>query len=144
MSILKDDRLAQLAATNNVARFASFGPGSPPIVRHAVLGDIDATLPMETLFALLLERSAGSVNVRSFRPGYDKGNPFHYGLDSATDVATLVRKLADAGYYTIVNETIRVDDGGVSGVALGGIIEFAPEIRHGRSRRKELRGFPSP
>ena len=30
------------------------------------------------------------------------------------------------GYFTIVNETIDVHDGGVSGVRLGTIVEFAP------------------
>lgn len=34
---------------------------------------------------------------------------------------------AAAGYYTIVNETIDIHDGGVSGVSLGGIVEFGPD-----------------
>src|SRR5205085_475757 len=37
-----------------------------------------------------------------------------------------VRRLAASGLYTILNETIDVRDGGVSGVVLGDIIEFAP------------------
>jgi hypothetical protein len=32
-----------------------------------------------------------------------------------------------AGFYVIVNETVRVDDGGVSGVSEGGVWEFAPD-----------------
>ena len=38
----------------------------------------------------------------------------------------LVYTFARQGFYTIVNETIDVNDGGVSGVAWGGVIEFSP------------------
>jgi hypothetical protein len=37
-----------------------------------------------------------------------------------------VRRLGAQGLYTIANETIDVGDGGVSGVAYGGVLEFAP------------------
>ena len=40
---------------------------------------------------------------------------------------SLIRSYAQEGYYTIVNETLDVNDGGVSGVTLGGILEFAPQ-----------------
>ena len=38
-----------------------------------------------------------------------------------------LRRLAEQGLYTIVNETIDVKDGGVSGVAFGNVVEFAPD-----------------
>ena len=41
-------------------------------------------------------------------------------------MAALERLTAD-GLHTIVNETVDVSDGGVSGVAQGGVIEFAPD-----------------
>jgi hypothetical protein len=38
----------------------------------------------------------------------------------------MIRELAASGLYTIANETIDINDGGVSGVAAGGVVEFAP------------------
>ena len=70
--------------------------------------------------------SAGTVNIRSFRPGRDKGNPFEYGIGKVEDAARIVGSLAAEGYSTIVNETIDTNDGGVSGVTLGGVMEFTP------------------
>ena len=53
--------------------------------------------------------------------------PFHYGLGSVEDVEAVLRASASDGLYAIVNETIDVGDGGVSGVSLGGVLEFAPD-----------------
>src|SRR5207302_9548693 len=75
----------------------------------------------------LIERSADhSVNVRSFDPAQPKANPFKYGLTTLNRVLYWVRRLAAQGLYTIVNETIDVNDGGISGVSYGGILEFGP------------------
>jgi hypothetical protein len=38
----------------------------------------------------------------------------------------VLRARAGAGLHTIANETVDVHDGGVSGVAMGGMVEFAP------------------
>lgn len=127
---LKDDRLDRLADSGNVAQFVSCGPGDEPRLRHhRIVGDpnLDASRPAEAIGALLRASAAGSINVRSFRPDQDKGCPFHYGIRNAQDAVSLVRELARDGYLTIVNETVDVNDGGVSGVALGGILEFAPD-----------------
>lgn len=126
---LKDDRLASLAERGNVARFVSFGPGAVPQTRHARISpDFPARPPeLDDAVRLLLDASAGTVNVRSFRSEQDKGCPFHYGIASADAAAALVRSLAADGLHTIVNETIDVSDGGVSGVSLGGVVEFAPD-----------------
>jgi hypothetical protein len=64
-------------------------------------------------------------------------------LDTETSTvdnyASLIRRsLAMEGYYTIVNETIDVADGGVSGVALGNVIEFLRWTRPEPSRRPVL------
>jgi hypothetical protein len=127
---LKDDRLDQMADSGNVAQFVSFGPGAEPRLRHhRIVTDpgLDPTRPDNAVATLLAASTAASINVRSFRPDQDKGCPFHYGIRSAVDAAALVSSLAADGYYTIVNETIDVHDGGVSGVSLGGIVEFAPD-----------------
>jgi hypothetical protein len=42
-------------------------------------------------------------------------------------VLGVVDRLARQGLFTIVNETVDVNDGGVSGVLLGDVIEFAPK-----------------
>jgi hypothetical protein len=127
---LKDDRLDRLADSGNVAQFVSFGPGSEPRLRHRrIVGDLslDTSRPIEAIEALLRASASGSINVRSFRPNQDKGCPFHYGIRNVQDAVSLVRGLAGDGYLTIVNETVDVNDGGISGVALGGIVEFAPD-----------------
>jgi hypothetical protein len=66
------------------------------------------------------------INVRSFRPEDHQGNEFIYGLDNVRTVADQARRLADLGLYVILNETVDVNDGGVSGVSQGSVIEFAP------------------
>jgi hypothetical protein len=127
---LKDEMLSRLAAQANVAQFLSFGPGPGLPQRHSCLrghrpdhrfGDA-----AEAIGALLELSSGGSVNVRSFRAGASKGGPFSYGLTRRDDVLAVLSARAAEGLHTIANETVDVDDGGVSGVALGGLVEFAP------------------
>jgi hypothetical protein len=126
----KDDRLARLADRGNVAQFVSFGVGAEPRLRHhRIVNDptVDGSRPAEAIGELLRASAAGSINVRSFRLDKDKGSPFHYGIRNVQEAVSLVHGLAQDGYFTIVNETVDVNDGGVSGVALGGIVEFAPD-----------------
>ncbi|WP_324276632.1 hypothetical protein [Blastococcus brunescens] len=82
---------------------------------------------MDTVISAVIASGTGTVNVRSFLPDRDKGSPFYYGLGNPHEAAALVRSLAADGYYTIVNETVDVSDGGVSGVSLGGAVEFSPD-----------------
>jgi hypothetical protein len=127
---LKDELLSRLAAGANVAQFISFGPDRDLPQRHAwVRGHPpghrfpDAPAAVE---ALLAAAPARSVNVRSFRAGVAKGGPFSYGLTRRDDVLAVLRARAGEGLHTIANETVDVGDGGVSGVALGGLVELAP------------------
>lgn len=126
MTALKDERLAELASRLNVARFASFSPGDPRL-RFSVLGmesNVDGGTLEETVRQLLDQ--VGSVNVRTFLDAESKSTDFIYGLTSADDVEATVRKYATNGFFTIINETVDVNDGGVSGVSVGGVVEFAP------------------
>jgi hypothetical protein len=129
-ALLKDEALDQLAEVANVARFVSFAPGDPLIQRfcrfHGRPPNQRFSTPEEAVEALLRTSETGSVNVRSFRAGGSKGGPFKYGNRDRDEALAVVRHYARAGLYTIVNETIDVEDGGVSGVALGGVVEFAP------------------
>lgn len=124
--LLKDDHLADIAKRYNVARFVSFGPGVEPPLRYSVVDPSSVYADLEAGVRALLS-AANSVNVRVFSAVPMKSAPFHYGLTGLSDVVALVRKYALDGMYTIVNETIDVEDGGVSGVSLGGIVEFAPK-----------------
>jgi hypothetical protein len=77
---------------------------------------------------VLLARSAErTVNVRSFLPNDPRSHEFLYGLSDKESVVAAVNRIAGAGFHIIVNETIDVSDGGVSGVLEGGIMEFAPD-----------------
>ncbi len=123
---LKDSVLHQLANSANIAQFVSFDPSGRQ--RHARIGgyEIDHSFSSMSEAAQALLQSSGSVNIRSFEPHSSKSRDFIYGLKMAGEVAAQVAKLAATGLYTIINETIDVNDGGVSGVALGSIVEFAP------------------
>lgn len=124
---LKDDVLNELARTYNVAQFVSFGPGDLGLRHHAVREATGFDGPLEdTLADLLRATTSGSINIRSFTAERPAGNPFHYGISNVATAAALIRELGRSGLYTIANETLDVNDGGVSGVAAGGIVEFSP------------------
>jgi hypothetical protein len=127
---LKDDMLSRLAEHANVAQFVSFGPDRALPQRRARLRghrpDHRFATAADAVEALLALAPSGSVNVRSFRAGAPKGGPLSYGLTRRDDVLAALRARAGEGLHTIVNETLDVRDGGVSGVAVGGLVEFAP------------------
>lgn len=132
----KDEGLARLSELANVAQFVSFGPDSPPSLRFARLHGESFDTPFssveEAIGSLLARSIHASVNVRTFRVTEDdatagKSHEFHYGLESIDAASSLVHQHAADGLHTIVNETVPVEDGGVSGVALGGSLEFSPD-----------------
>jgi hypothetical protein len=127
----KDQVLDDLAEAANVAQFVSFGPDVTLPQRFSRVHGYPANhrFPSpEKAIEALLERSVGaSVNVRSFHPTSPKGRSFIYGLRRREEVMDTLRGLAGDRLYTIVNETIDVHDGGVSGVVLGDVVEFAPD-----------------
>jgi hypothetical protein len=145
---LKDDRLDAVAERFNVAQFVSFGPGADPRVRHRRLrgdpAEPAAGADAGAAVAALLERAPGGVNVRTFRPDHPQGNPFDSGLPDAAAAVALVRRRAAEGYHVIVNETLDVDDGGVSGVLLGGVAELAPGDTPRAVERPGVAALPRP
>lgn len=125
----KDEILVRLAESGNIAQFVSFSPsleqrfgrvrGYQPDHRFGSLED--------AVRALLAASPDRAVNIRSFEPYNPKSREFVYGLAAADEVVAKVRSLAAEGLTTIVNETVDIHDGGVSGVAFGEVLEFAPE-----------------
>lgn len=126
----KDQVLDHLASESNVAQFVSLTPGSHPSVRYSrILGyppNHTFGSVAEAVEALLVASPDHSVNVRSYVPEQPKSHEFAYGIRSLEEALAAVRRMAVGGLHTIVNETIDVEDGGVSGVAYAGVLEFAP------------------
>jgi hypothetical protein len=124
----KDAILDRLAMEANVAQFVSFAPdlaqrfarvqGHPPNHRFAT--------PREAVEAILAASPEGKVNIRSYEPANPKSREFLYGKSGVEEVLGELRRLASSGLFTLVNETIDVGDGGVSGVAFGEALELAP------------------
>jgi hypothetical protein len=128
----KDASLDRLAELINVAQFVSYEPfrDKPKQAYSRVLGEKPNRMfsGVAQMAEILLARSAeGSVNVRSFTPESPLSREFVYGLTRTNDVVDAVFRLTREGLNTIVNETVNIHDGGVSGVLLGKIIEFAPD-----------------
>lgn len=120
-TLYKDEELFRLSERWNVARFVSLDSDLAP--RFNTNGDTRA--PWELQVENLLG-SCQSVNVRTFIPG-EPAQPFVYGLRSLTDVRRTVGDLANGRRLFIINETVDVADGGVSGVSVGGLVEFSPD-----------------
>jgi hypothetical protein len=129
----KDASLDHLATIGmNVAQFVSFAPhnGRPEQQYSRVAGRApnDRFASARDAVAELLARSADkSVNVRSYEPFNAQSREFLYGLTSVDEAIAGLKRLTAEGLHTIVNETVDVADGGVSGVLMGNVLEFAPD-----------------
>ena len=130
MCILKDTLLDNLAEYANFNQFVSYSPAQPFKQRYSRIYKYPKNYvflsPKEAIRTLIESSTEKSVNIRSFDPARPNTGEFIYRIANVDDVITKLHLLADAGFYTIVNETIDFNDGGVSGVTYGGIIEFAP------------------
>jgi hypothetical protein len=115
---------------HNVAQFVSFAANSGEQrfawVRRFPQNHAFANR-REAISKLFESNPDGMVNIRSFRPELDKGAPFSYGLKTVDEAYSCSSKLINDGWNLIVNETVNINDGGVSGVVFGDAIEFAPE-----------------
>ena len=125
----KDAVLNDLARHGNVAQFVSLGPSLEQ--RYSRILGYSPNVRFETIekaLSVLMQMSPEcSINIRTYHPEHPKSREFVYGLRSVSEAVNRVRDFARTGLYTIVNETIDVNDGGVSGVALSNVIEFAPQ-----------------
>lgn len=128
----KDAILDSLAERGNVAQFVAFRPsnGNPRQSNSRIAGHEPNQLfldPSEAIETLLAASADQSVNVRSYLPSDPRSREFVYGLVSAREAFDTVRRLTGEGLHTIVNETVDVSDGGVSGVLQGQTLEFSPD-----------------
>lgn len=124
----KDKQLEELAKLGNVAQFVSFSPeGNQRFSRITGFAPNHLfSTTQEALATLLVHSPERKINLRSFKPDEPQGQEFIYGIDSADVAEGQLRRLTLAGLFVIANETVDVNDGGVSGVAYGNVLEFAP------------------
>jgi len=126
----KDAVLDSLANERNIAQFVSFSPESKLKIRFARIVGVNPnkkfSSPRKAIETILSKAEDGLVNIRTFRPDQPKGGEFFYGKSNLNEILDILSIQARQGLFTIVNETIDINDGGVSGVALGDIVEFAP------------------
>lgn len=81
----------------------------------------------EALAALLAASAEVSINLRSYAPDSPRSKEFVYGIRDVREALAELKRLISSGLFVIANETIDINDGGVSGVVQGGIMEFAPD-----------------
>jgi len=126
--LYKDEILAALSEQGNVAQFVSFDRGLQQ--RFARVRGFppnhNFVRVRSAVDALLRSSPERKVNIRSFRPDEPRGGEFIQLQDNLRTIVGTLSRLATDGFFTIVNESIDVNDGGVSGVMMGGIIEFSP------------------
>lgn len=127
--ILKDDKLEEIRrAGGNIARFLSISPEFKE--KHVNIGEGYKTEGdiRKDIVSLIKASKGKSVNIRSFSESSMKSCRFVYGkrLEDINEIMEIIKENCSEGKYSIVNETIDVNDGGVSGVLLNNIIEFAP------------------
>lgn len=132
MSIfLKDDKLAHIhnMGLGNIAQYISIDPNEN--IKHVMINEFsNKTCDLKELVIELIKSSrTGAVNIRSFSPSIMKGNTLIYNKNicDIDEIITEVKKNCSEGKHSIINENIDVNDGGVSGVVLGDVVEFAPK-----------------
>lgn len=129
----KDASLDYLAERGfNVAQFASFAPeaGVPKQEYSRIAGEArnhSFRNPRAAIEAILARSVDGTINVRSFEPFDSQSREFIYGIADPRVALAHVERLTQEGLHTIVNETVDIHDGGVSGVLMGNVLEFAPD-----------------
>jgi hypothetical protein len=150
MLIRKDRSLDMLAERGNVAQFISFSLGAHgEIVQHySRLIDLAPNHKFHTLHnalgSLLARSSDGSVNIRSFLPTSPRGREFVYGIGNVEEAVGVANRLLGEGLFIIANETVDIEDGGVSGVVQGDLMEFAPDDTPRCVEKPGVASFPKP
>lgn len=131
---MKDEKLDYLVTNKiaNVAQFISFEPDSDVKTRFIHINNFDNNKEIsikKLIKKLILSAPSKSVNIRSFSEKTMKGNKLVYnkGINDIDEILDTIKENSLNNKYSIVNENIDINDCGVSGVALGDVIEFSPE-----------------
>lgn len=126
--IFKDEELDIISEKANVAQFVSFSPELEMRYSHLKTHTPNHRFVSveDAASAVLGSSNARSVNIRSFSPEQNRGNPFIRNLTTVDEIARNVQQIADSGLYSIVFETIPIDDGGIpGGIMMNRVIEFS-------------------
>ena len=114
----------------NVAQFISVDKNNLSIPKYVHIRDNTSNnLELkESIELLIMSANSKLVNIRSYSETITKGSRFvmDKGIDDIDEIIQIIKENAENGLDSIVNENINVSDGGVSGVVIGGIIEFSP------------------
>lgn len=131
---MKDEKLDNLITNvkTNIAQFVSFAPDLTiePRFVHINNFEYDKSISRRDIIKkLILSAPSQTVNIRSFSSKEMKGNKLVIGkgIEELDDILNAIKQNSAEGKYSIVNENIDINDCGVSGVALGDVIEFSPE-----------------
>lgn len=142
--MFKDAILDWLGERGNVAQFVSFGVDLRQrycrlrgFARNHLFSSFE-----DAVSALFRVSGEGQVNVRTFKPESPQGNPFRTRLSTVGSASSQIAELAKQGYYCICNELVNEADGGISGVAHGDWLEFAPDIFPRDIEKKEVTALP--
>lgn len=131
--ILKDDKLNSIYVNNygNIAQFISISPEKN--LKYVYINNFYETyerLSLRDLILVLIKSARSrSVNIRSFSISNMKGNKLIYNKteEDIAEILEVINQNCINGKYSIINENIDINDGGVSGVMLSNIAEFAPK-----------------
>lgn len=147
MVLHKDLVLGRLAEFGNVAQFVAFRPDGGGLRQStscvAGFEQNHRFASVSDAVGALLELSGEkSVNVRSYLPEDPRSKEFVYGIATVSEAIGHIDRLSRAGLHLIVNETVDINDGGVSGVAEGAVIEFAPDDTPRAVEKPDVASFP--
>ncbi|WP_312908816.1 hypothetical protein [Tissierella praeacuta] len=132
--IMKDEKLNHIIEFNlgNIAQFISFNPiekNKPRFVHINKYKISEECTERQLIEKLIKSAPSNSVNIRSYSLDAMKGNEliFNKRIEDINEILDIINNNRSEGKYSIINENIDINDGGVSGVVLGDIIEFSPK-----------------
>ncbi len=122
--IARDERVLRIQHTHNVAQFISLNDDFS--VRICVFRDrLFSTTDPKVALAFLFEHALDHrVNVRIFKPSTSTGALFFSDIASIEHVFAILTEHKIEGGYSIISETIDLNDGGVAGALYGDVVEF--------------------
>ena len=131
--IMKDEKLDNIIRNNlgNIAQYVSLSPIYNDSIRYVHINnyELKSNDDIKSLIKQLITSSnSKAINIRSFKPELMKGNKLIYNkkIEDLDEILEAINENQKEGKFSILNENIDINDGGVSGVVLGDVIEFAP------------------